>query len=303
MKNIFFKGLAFLLVVGLSIGCNKEPIDNVTQEAKEGGLIEVQTQLHVYKKGDAAKDFNTGVLVFQSDINTTKVHIYKQFFTASGKSSNIELLKSVDIDNKSNASIIEFSAKYEQLAEGLKVDGADMNTANDDNLVVGDFWVLSYKTETSQGNTFLNKATTKVGVSGRLAGVYNVARGWYIHPSTAPGLAGNYAGNVKVIESVSDGLYRITAIGPWSTSGALFFTADETNFTITVPKEVDGKKQKVWGDKDEVATCQDNATELAHVTCTNTFTYEDDQKDVIKISYGYIRTSGTREFDEILIKQ
>ncbi len=303
MKNIFFKGLALLLVLGFTWSCNKEPQDLVTQNAKVGGLVDVETPLHVYKKGETAKEFKTTLLVYQGEVKTNKIQIFKQFFTAAGEVSNIELLKTVDIQDKSKASTIEFTLNYAQLAENIAINGTQLDPNDDSNLVVGDAWVLTYKAETSEGTVGLNKATTKVGVSGRLAGVYDIKRGWYIHPSTAPNLAANYAGGTKVIESVSDGLYKMTTIGPWNDDNPIYFMADEDNFTITIPKEVNGAVQKVWGGADEVATCQDNPANLADVTCTNTFSYEADGHDVIKISYGYIRTSGTREFDEILIKQ
>ncbi len=303
MKNIFFKGLALLLVIGFSFGCNKEPQDLVTQDAKSGGLVSVETPLHVYKKGDSGLDLKTSVLVFQGAVKTTKIHIYKQFFTAAGDASNKELLKTVDITDQTKTTVIDFVTKYNELATNLSVNSTPMDPNDDGNLVVGDYWSLTYIAETSNGDKFLNKATTKVGVSGRLAGIYNIERGWYIHPSTAPNLAGNYSGNTKVIESVADGLYKMTTIGPWNDDNPIYFQADENDFTITVPKEVFGEVQKVWGGADEVATCQDNPTNLVDVTCTNTFSYEADGHDVIKISYGYIRTSGTREFDEILIKQ
>jgi len=306
MKKMRLLGWASILMLVVSLACNKEPQDLVTQNAKEGGLVEVQNTLHVYQKGETSKKFTTTLLVYQGKVKTTKVNVYKQFFAANGDVSNKELLTSIDISGD-RTSKVSFEADYPSLASGLTINGTAMDPQDDIALAVGDSWVLTYEAITSEGEAHVNGATTKFGVSGRLAGTYLIQKGHYIHPSTAPNLAADYSGDHKVIESVSEGVYRMTSMGPWTDindgSNAIYFLADENDFTITVPKEFNGAVQKVWDGADEVATCQDDPDKLVNVSCDNTFEYKPDKHDIIKISYGYIRSSGTRQFDEVLVKQ
>lgn len=298
MKNIFLNGafLLFILLVGACDGVD----DLVTENAETGGLVEVQTPLLSYVVGDDV-DYTVSLKVFQGDVKTTKINVLKKFTSGDDVSDEI-VLTTIDVTEDLTA-LYSFTTDFAALREGLTLNGSALPTSDSD-LTIGDFWTLTYEAETSQGNTFRNADVTKISVSTRLAGLYTISRGWYIHPSTAPGLASDYSGSYsRVIESVDAVYYRMGDIGPWENEvdNFFYFRVDENNNMI-IPKEWNGELQLIWG-ADELATCADNPLELPDVTCNTTVELSDDGHDIINVSYGYIRSSGTRQFDEILIKQ
>ena len=73
-------------------------------------------------------------------------------------------------------------------------------------------------------------------------------------------------------------------------------------YAITIPENYDGVEQTLWC-SDPIADCLRTPANLPNVDCNNYVILNDNGNDEIYISYGYIRSSGTRQFDEILIKQ
>lgn len=295
----------------LFFSCNDQDL-NVADNAagfSTGGLVRNDSKLVNYVIGsDATYNFN--VLVYQGAIKTTSIDVYKSFTSAAGAKSNEELLVNIPITATSTSSIT-VPVKYEQLINGLSINGQPLPT-NDAELVIADFWTLRFVSNTSEGKSHSNGTTSKLAVSTRLAGTYDIDLGWYIHPSTAPGLAADYAGDVRIIESVANepafATYKMTDIGVWTDDLNFFYfyvsnTADASgNFPITIPKEYNGATQLIWG-ADELANCVNDPANLPNLLCKNYATLNDNGKDNIFISYGYIRSSGTRQFEEGLTKQ
>lgn len=310
MKTIKTISLIFLSLI-VFYACNDDDLDVADNAAgfSEGGLIRNDSKLVNYVIGsDATYNFN--LLIYQGAIKTTSVDVYKSFTSASGEKSNESLLKTITIDSNETSSA-SVSTTFTELIAGLSINGQPL-TSNDAELVIADFWTLRYVSNTSEGNSHSNGTASKLAVSTRLAGNYTIDLGWYIHPSTAPGLASDYTGDVRIIESVANepdyATYKMTDIGVWTDDLNLFYfyvsnTADSNgNFPITIPKEWDGAVQLIWG-ADELANCDDNPGNLPDVLCKNFATLNPDGHDNIFISYGYIRSSGTRQFEEGLTKQ
>ncbi len=302
MKNIIIFKLLLVFAFVLN-SCTQEYQDIVTENAAAGGLVEVQTPLLNYVIGED-QDYTVGLKVFQGDIKTQTINVLKTFVTRDDDgntvTSNEVLLQSYDIAEAAT-SLFDFTVNFETLRSGLQVNGADL--PDDDALYnIGDFWELTFQAVTSEGNLHRNLKTTKIAVSTRLAGLYNITQGHYYHPSTVPDLAADYSGDyLRIVESVDAETYRMVEIGPWSNEGNLFYFVVNQDNSITIPKEYGGATQLIWG-ADELANCDNDPGELANVSCVNTVELMDDGKDVISISYGYIRSSGTRQFDDILTK-
>ena len=75
------------------------------------------------------------------------------------------------------------------------------------------------------------------------------------------------------------------------------------SYKITIPNIYDNDPQLLWT-TDPIAECINTVANLPDVSCTNSVVLDNiNGEDVINISYGYTRSSGTRQFDEILIKQ
>ena len=302
MKNILLYSVVALCI--LMLGACDSVDDLVTENAVTGGLVNVETPLLSYVIGDNA-DYNVSLQVLQGEVKTTAVNVLKQFTgTVGGEqlTSNEVLMKTIDIASTTTSSVA-FSTNFAELREGLTLNGEALPT-DDLDLTIGDFWTISFQAVTSEGNNHRNLGTTKIAVATRLAGVYTIAQGHYIHPSTAPNVTSDYSGSYsRIIESIDPITYRMSDIGPWEgePDNFFYFQVDENN-NVIILKEWEGATQLIWG-ADELANCADNPTELPDVSCNNDVELSDDGHDIIRMSYGYIRSSGTRQFDDIMVKQ
>lgn len=286
----------------LMISCDKEQDDLVTGDVVVGGLLETGTQSLNYVVGDTEKEHTFNIKVVQSsDAPTSNVTIYKSFFRNDGTGawSNEVEVQSINVSNGATHVVGTNGYNYSALIEGLSIGGEAL-PAFDGNLNIGDYFKFRVESVTSNG-TFSQNWNVKITVSTRLAGTYTVATGFYYHPSTAPDPTSSYAGALKrIIESVDGNTYKVTDIGPWENEvdNYFFFTVDEA-WNITIPKDYLGDAQLIWG-ADPIAICQNNEVELA--TCDNIAEIMADGHDIVRFSYGYIRSSGTRMFDEVIIK-
>lgn len=312
--KIFAIIIAAISLTFFSCELDRADYDETSADASTGGLMDITTRLIPYVVGNQGP-YEVNFFNPPASVTTTKLDIYKQFIRKSdGALSNIALLKSVDVTEGVNS----FTFEYGDLVDGLSVDGEPLPTS-DSGMKIADAFVLSYVSHTSEGNAHNLVPVTNIAVGTRLAGSYDIAQGWYIHPSTAPDLAGDYTGAyVRIIESESQeadyAVYKSTTMG-WGPAGGwedpecnffYFYVDNEPNvdgfYNVTIPKEFNGAMQTLWC-SDELANCIDNPSNLPDVSCNNYVELKEDGHDVIHISYGYIRDSGTRQFDEILVKQ
>ena len=284
--------------------CNDEDLDVTDNSAgfSTGGLVRNDSKLVNYVIGsDAAYNFD--MLIYQGEIKTTSLDIMKSFTTSAGETSNEILLKNVPVTSTQTGPF-SYSTTYEELIQGLEINGQPLPTSDSD-LAIADFWTLRYVANTSEGNSHANGVISKLAVSTRLAGNYTVGESKYQHPV---GDQGGFAGLPRIIESVANvpefATYLCTDIGPWVDDSNFFYfyvsntpDADGT-FPITIPKEYNGAVQLIWG-ADEIGLCQFN--ELPDIPCSdyNYAIISDDGHDVIALSYGYIRDTGTRQFYEV----
>ncbi|OIQ28106.1 MAG: hypothetical protein BM564_10290 [Bacteroidetes bacterium MedPE-SWsnd-G2] len=306
--------------------CVSDDNDELTGNANEGGLINVNNLLISYVVGNQGP-YNASISLYQGNVTTQSVDIYKRFVTSAGDATEDIYFKTLDITNTSTSefSTEEFDFTYSELIEGLTLNGSPLPT-NDAGLTIGDAFILSYRSNLTNGvvHNLPNNGsyTSKVAVGTRLAGTYTIQQGWYIHPSTAPGLAGDYSeAYERVIESVAlqdeYTVYKSTTMG-WGSAGGWddpacnFFYFNVNNapeadgsYLITIPEFYNGVEQTLWC-SDPIADCIRTPGNLPDVSCSNYVILDDasgNENDVINISYGYIRSSGTRQFDEILVKQ
>ncbi len=294
MKNIKFLLLTALIAFTFS-ACDDDRVF-VDDNAAEGGLIDVFNILipHIIASQTA---YEANFRVFQGAVKTTSVDIYKQYQGALGTSNKV-LLMSVPITGDTNASDHTISFTYADLANGVTLNGAAFPT-DDEQLSVGDFFELTYVANTSAGTSAESGETTKVALSGRFAGVYEVIASEYWHPTA--GFQGDWNGDEIVIESVDDLTYHILANGPFTTGqdpdNEFYFTINGDGDVI-IPKEYNGAVQTVWS-ADEVANCINDAALLPDTHCgESNYTIKDDinGEDQVIMTHGYIRSSGTRQF-------
>ncbi len=281
--------------------CNDEDLDVIdhTDGYSEGGLVRNDNPLVNYVIGsDQAYEFS--MLIYQGAIKTTDINIMKTFTTSTGLTSNTALLKSVEVTN-SNTDSFTFATTYDELIAGLEIDGTPLPESDSD-LAIADYWTFTYIAVTSEGNEHVNGVTSKLAVATRLAGIYTVVDSEYFHPS---GSQGPFNGVQRIIESVANeadfATYYATDIAAWvdATNFYYFYVNNvaeaDGSYKLTIPKEYNGAVQLIWG-ADEIGICE--LGEIPAMPCTNYAKLNDNGHDELFLNYGYIRSSGTRQFFE-----
>ncbi len=302
IKKIYFVLASLILLTGACI----DPDDN-TPVASEGGLLEITTPGIYYVVGED-HPYTVEFKVFQGAVRTTQVKIYKQFFGKDSEGneivSNEVLFRTVDI----SSSVTEFytiNFMFADLPADLQVDGSDLPT-NDTDYNIGDYWQFRFESVTSDGEVHENYKGAVVSISTRFAGTYVASETVYLHP-TAGNFYGEWDDITKSVLSVDAITYKLQYIaysyGGWDVEeNTLYFQVDPATLHITVLKEFNGEAVLLWG-TDPVATCE--AGELPGIDCASTnYAVKDDVngEDQLHIAYGYIRSTGTRQFSEVLTK-
>ena len=299
LRKIF--SLIFLSSV-VFYSCNDADLDVVDNAAgySEGGLIRNDSKLVNYVIG-SGQAYTFDMLIYQGAIKTTSVDIMKTFTTSTGLTSNTILLKNVPVTN-TESDFFSYSTTYTELIQGLEINGEPLPESDSD-LAIADFWTLTYVAVTSEGNSHANGTTSKLAVSTRLAGTYTVGPSQYLHPTA--GDQGSFAGVQRIIESVANepgfATYLATDIAAWVDDSNFYYfyvsneAAADGSFDLTIPKEYNGATQLIWG-ADDIGICEFN--EIPDMPCTNYAKLYDDGHDELFLNYGYIRSSGTRQFYE-----
>lgn len=277
--------------------------DTLTGNKNTGGLVSVKNALVGYVVGNG-DDFNysTELSTFQGNVKVESVNVYKQFFNIDGDSSQKVLLKTVDFPLANQVENIIVNFNFNELISGLSVNGAPMSTSDTD-LNIGDYWVLSFESNTSTGDLVGNVGTTKVSVGTRFAGNYACIDALYFRLGV---LTYDHSGwpAETVIESVNASTYKVNEyFGPFS-GNEFYFTIDGNDVIDYPATSPSGDAQ--LGNGQPFITCSSNPGDMTHVNCGNSnFVVRDnvDGKDKLYMSFGYYTTgSGPREFYQVMEK-
>lgn len=302
MKKFKLYSLFLLVIAGL-YSCEKDS-DLLTSGAQTGGLLTVNSGLVGYVVGNG-NDFKyeAVVTVFQGDVKTTKIEVYKSFTNVAGKKSSEILFKTIDVPTSPKNQVITFTASYNELKAGLTVNGSALPT-DDSLLTIGDAWTLRYVTTTTGGNLHANSKTTKVAVGTRFAGTYRVidSNYWRLGVSN-----GGWNGDIRVIESVDATTYRfVDYAGSFqAATNTHYFTINSAG-VVSTPQTYKGEVQLLNGWP--LITCASNPIDMklscGYAGSQNTVTKDDvNKKDRIYRTYGYYTGAGAvgpREFYEAL---
>ncbi|QWX82946.1 hypothetical protein H0I23_10785 [Cellulophaga sp. HaHaR_3_176] len=300
MKNIKFLTLIlFLACFVQSCDNDLEKNESIVPEAV-GGLLTVNNQAISYVAGSDGTYTSTGS-VYQGDVSTTKIDVYKSFSTTDAVSNEV-LLTSLDIEQNSGATVpYSFSFTYEDLASDLTLEGAPL-PATDSSLNIGDFWTLKYVATTSEGTVHENSVITKVAVGTRYAGVYTVVESAYWNSGSSQG---GWNGDEVIIESVDASIYRHVGLGAFPENEYYFTVNNETGVITILPTDPEGNA--VLLNDSPIMTCA-GANAFESLICddtTNLATPDDvNGEDQLQFTTGYFRGVGaTREFYEKLVKK
>ena len=308
MNKINFSTLAYLFIFTFLIGCNKN--DNpLKQNAKEGGLIEVNTTTVVYFINTMTQEYDVELKYYQgqgSKINS--IEVYKQFFTTDllgdVVSSPKSLFKTLDLSAETDPGFITYPASFAQLAQGTTVNGVLIPQA-DTLLKPGFYWELTYVIKLDDGRSVIVNQNS-VFLNSRFAGTYKVVDARY-YRSAAP--------IVDYDESYWPSTVKVTALNattfkmeapcePFGTN-SIYFTIDDVSGTVQVLKSYAGSELTINSQK--VATCSTEPGAFNNVPCSssNIAIKMASSKDSLTITYGYVTPTGTvgpREFYQKMVK-
>lgn len=301
------KKLSYLLVLLFSvsfISCTDDNSDTLTGNENTGGLITVKNALVGYVVGNGDTfEYGAGFSAFQGTTEVVSVDVYKQFTSVTdGKSQKI-LLTTIDMPLASQVENMNFTFTYLDLIEDLTVAGSPID-ADDSNLNIGDFWLLTYEANTSKGTVALNRQTTKVSVGTRFAGNYQVVNGqyWRIGAWRTDIV---WTGTEVAVESVDAVTYRkLEWAGPFS-GNEFYFTINSSD-VVHVPNSYNGVVQLINGQPvtNAVFNAADLSNAIAYPGLQDVVTKDDvNGLDRIYMTYGYVTPgSGPRELYEVLEK-
>jgi hypothetical protein len=310
MKKIKYLILPLIAVFAFT-SCVDDDNDVLTVDAILGGLLDIDQGAIGYVVGNDGT-YKVSGSVYQGRVQTNMVDIYKSF-TTEMTTSNETLLASIPITNTtiSEKGIFEYSFKYEDLIEGLNIDGTALPPM-DSQLIIGDFWTLRFASTTSEGNINFNANITKVSVGNRFAGTYKVIDSdyWRINVQST---GADWIGEERIIESVNASTYRHLGVGPFDpetivTGFGLPVEESHLYFSITSSDELNyenvGNTTLL---EVPYMSCVTNPDLFTNVPCGSTSNYvvRDDVngRDLIYMTYGYLTpNSGPREFYEVLEK-
>jgi hypothetical protein len=316
MKKIN-KILSFVLLALIFNACDINDRDhgNVLEPlegAEYGGVLSLDKALISYVVGDDGTYTASGN-VYQGNVVTETIDIYKSFTNTSGEMSNEVLLATVPVSDTNTGINASFTAdfKYEDLIDGLLLNGSPL-PSNDGDLAIGDSWNLRYVSNTIAGGSNTNFRSTSVSVGTRFAGTYRVIASDYWRINVQSGAA-DWSGEERVIESVDASTYRHIGVGPFdvdTVTGGFGYAPEEAElyFSITSTDAVDyegvGNTTLLT---QPYMSCITNPGEFNNVPCgaTTNYVVRDDVsgKDLIFMTYGYLTPgSGPREFYEVLEK-
>ena len=314
MKRIF--KYVYITALALAFSCNNSD-DVVTENAKEGGLLEAASSSINYVVGAPEGPYTLSFFVRQGDVKTTEVRLYKSFVTTErwtvldeeGKEvkkdstfiSNEILQETFDISNMESHHI-STGYSLDELTEGLQVASRLAGPAdlpdNDGDYTIGDRWVFRVESVLDDGRIVQQADPVNVSVSTRYAGTYRAVFGEYYRLGVLTYVTSDWPDEI-VIESVDAITYRM--VDYWGP-----FTPNELLFTV-VDGQINWLPDQLINDV-ELTTCETNPADfaMAAMHCDNTnYVINDDEtgKDRLVMTNGYNTPgSGPRVMYQVLEK-
>lgn len=269
---------------------------------KEGGLVEIKNPSINYVVGNPGP-YSSAIRVYQGEIKTTKVDIYKTFYgtvydtitvdsiVPKSVVSNTVLYTTIELSSVLDQNSIQsFEFTFDDLREGLTVEGNEL-PANDGNYQIGDYWEFTYFSTVSDGRVVQQNTTTKATVATRYAGKYKCIDGRYFRLGVLTYTTGDWPAETY-IESVDAKTYKVLEYWGAFDGNEWYFQIE--NGVITYPAEWDGVAQLLNGQP--LITCESSPgdmTEVCGLPGANTVVNDDvNGKDLLIMANGYY-TSGS----------
>jgi hypothetical protein len=306
MRKLKYINLLFLFVTIL-MSCNKN--DNpLSKNAKEGGLIEVNTKTVVYFLNTMADPYDIELKYYQGQgSKIAKIDVLKQFFTVDDEGNPLKsektLFKSIDLSTETQPGYYTYTASFNELVSGVTINGEAIPT-DDTLLTSGFYWELTYNIVLEDGRT-VNVPDKSLFINSRYAGVYNVVAAEYFRLGVLTYDLADWPSTVKVTALNATTFKMEDQCEPFG-GNEVYFTIDENSGKVTVLKSFNGATLTLNGIA--IDNCDANPGTFPTVPCegSNVVVKVPSTKDTIKISYGYFTPTGAtgpREFYQVMVKQ
>jgi hypothetical protein len=297
------KNFTKIIIIALSVtlfSCSKTD-KNFLPTATEGGFTTVQKKLVNYFLGIDPQLLEGKLTIYQGDVLTKKILVYKQYFTkdttlthdSTGTTvfnTNVALLNSYDITQTETGNY-NFTFNLTDLVSNLILNGSAMPTT-DNSLIVGSYWKLTYKAITNQGDTVSLSESTTVSIATRFAGTYKVVYSEYYRINTfRPDVAWPETYDIQSLDATT---YRVVGYaGPFAPTST---SDNNVDFTVSPSGQISYLPGQIFNDF-PIITCATDPSLMTNVRCGNagTNTAVADfitGKDKIIMACGYNTTSG-----------
>lgn len=322
MKKLIY--ISFLALVAVFfIQCDSVD-DLMTEDVLEGGLVEMSSTSINYVIG-SGDTYTFDLFVHQEGaVKVESINIYKSCFYAkpipwfnptdtthatadsvAAKYTDEILEHTIDITETTKSHYVStLDWGWEELRAGLTQEDGNGLPADEGSMEIGNYFQFVVEVELSDGRTLFQRVPVKMAISTRFAGTYVSLGGAYYHPDYNPtAYVSSLWLNGEVVISSIDGItYKWEDWGILSgfDGNVLYFQVDPATGAITYPEEWDGVAQLL--NDCVVATPIRNASALTYVIplagANVNISIKDDieGKDQLYMVYGYLGTSGTREF-------
>jgi hypothetical protein len=311
MKKLFL----FITILAsfslLFVQCNSED-DLVTDTAKAGGLIDVNTTAVAYVVGNNSS-YTFNMLVYQNaEAPVTSVKISKYFKSVAvpwsdpsaqttpdsipSKTSNVLLQETINLTGTSPQRVTLTPLNYAALIDGLTVDGNPL-PSNDGELRIGDAFNFIIQSVLADGRIITQSYEVGMKVSTRFAGKYKCIDALYYRIGVLTGTAADWPAET-VIESVDAITYRVLEYwGLFDGNEWLFQIQADGTITYPVGQLFNGQP---------MITLESNPGDMVQVNIlgTNRVIKDDTNgKDRLVMSIGYYTPgSGPRIMYQVLEK-
>lgn len=327
MKKLLYIGfLAFVSV--FLIQCDAEE-DLVTENALEGGLIDISSTSISYVIG-SGDTYNFTLFVHQEgDVQINTINIYKSCFYAAAipwsdpadeshttadsvaaKFTDEILEQTIDITEFSKSHYVDAQGwDWAALREGLTTEEGGELPATEGEMEIGNYFEFRVEAVLSDGRIVQMATPVRMTFSTRYAGSYKVIAGEYYRIGVDNGGGAMWVGGEVSITSIDAITYRWEEWGILSgwTGNVLYFQIDPATNAITYPAQWAGVDQ-ILNDQ-PLTTPVEDAADLSNVIPIagpnmNTAMPDDvEGKDKLNMVHGYYTSgSGPREFYFLLEK-
>ncbi len=305
MKFIINAFMVFL-AISLTFSCVDEDLVNYgseTNASRNDAFLEVLINTPVVSFVAGNENYDIDFLVVSPDSDeVTRVDVYTQFVGAEGESNEV-LLNSYDIPAGQNTTNITDQITYDQLRDGLMLNGSALPD-NQVELPVGASWTLRLDPVNTSGETVFSAGNITVAILSPFAGTYRVIESGYFRIGVESG-ATDWTGTEIFIGSVDENTFSHNGWwGPFEQDGFFVFDINADD-SVTIPDD----PSQLFFSGDEMLTCQNDSGQFPNVPCagSNTFETTADGGIILRLTYGYLTLSGdenegAREFYEVMEK-